>query len=129
MRCRIGETVYSDSIQATTNNPKSAIIWPCTSANDVGCLYAVDGTLNSKNHIANILQPKVFSGNFFQIIPHIFSSGIQLRARIWKQWSTDTYMHVLWWSGNRPDLNLIEYMWFRLKKQLPHLSRPFNKVS
>ncbi|KFM62309.1 Transposable element Tcb1 transposase, partial [Stegodyphus mimosarum] len=59
VRRRIGEELHPDCIQATVKNPVSVMIWSCMSADGIGRLHVIDGTLNARKYIDTILEPKL----------------------------------------------------------------------
>lgn len=47
MRRRVGEELYSDRIEGNVKNLRSIVVWACMSADGVGRLHVIDGTLNA----------------------------------------------------------------------------------
>lgn len=131
VRRRVGEEVHPDCIQVTTKNPTSVMIWACMSADAVGRLHVIDGTLNSRKYIDTILKPRLVPS-----IRDLFPNNVRFlyqqdsapchTARICKQWFTENNIALLGWPGNSPDLNPIEHLWYRLKN-LVRMRRPSNK--
>lgn len=66
VRSRIAEEVHPVYIKVTTKNSASVMIWECISANVIGRLHVIDGTLNSRKYIDTILQPKLLPSIRYQ---------------------------------------------------------------
>ncbi|KFM64374.1 Transposable element Tcb1 transposase, partial [Stegodyphus mimosarum] len=124
VRCRIGEELHPDCIQATVKNPVSVMIWSCMSADGIGHLHVIDGTLNARKYIDTILEPKLLPS-----IRDLFSNNASfnlLHGKISKEWFRTKSIKLLSWPGNSPDLNPTENLWHRLKT-LVRMRRPSNK--
>jgi hypothetical protein len=115
--------------------PQSVMVWGCMSAQSVGRMMIVDGTLNARKYIDNILVPRMLPSvpgcfpNEGQQVQFIFQQDNAPchTAKVVKAWFQQNNVEVLDCVGNSPDLNPIENLWFRLKK-LVAKRRPKNRT-
>ncbi|KFM76885.1 Transposable element Tcb2 transposase, partial [Stegodyphus mimosarum] len=107
------------------------MIWSCMSADGIGRLHVIDGTLNARKYIDTILEPKLLP-SIRDLFPNNASFIFQKEsapchtAKISKEWFPIKSIKLLSWPGNSPDLNPIENLRHRLKT-LVRMRRPSNK--
>lgn len=112
-----------DCNQATVKNSDSVMIWSSMSADGIGCLHVIVGTLNDRKYMDTTLEP--------QLIPSIRNHSIRDTNKasfifqqnlapchteeISKQWFGTKNSEIFSWPGSNPDLNPIENLWHHLK--------------
>ena len=115
----------------TMKHPLSVMIWACMSAKGVGRMQVVNGNINARVYIDEVLSTKVLqsASDLFGAEEFIFQQdGAPCHtARVCKTWFQDNNVRLLDWPGNSPDLNPIENLWARLKR-LVASRRPSNKA-
>ena len=98
----------------------------------VGRLKVLDGIVNARKYIDDVLEPKLVRSaeDLFgqHCTDYIFQQdGAPCHtAKIYTKWFADNGIILLDWPGNSPDLNPIENLWSRLKWLLA-AKRPSNK--
>jgi transposase len=105
------------------------MVWGCMSAEGVGVLKVVDGTLNSQGYM-NILENcalpacRALKGNSPFIFQH---DGAPCHtAKVVTSWIRDHNVRTLPWTPQSPDMSPIEHLWHIIKLQLRE-KMPKNK--
>jgi len=131
VRRRPGEECLPACLTPTMKHPLGVMVWGCMAWNGVGRLQVIDGIMNSKKYIRDVLQPKLLPSArslFGEGVPFLFQQdGAPCHtARVCMKWLSDNGVEVLPWPGNSPDLNPIENLWSKLKR-LVSAKHPSNR--
>lgn len=115
------EAFHKDCLKRKRKFPSGVMVWGSMSANGVGKLHFIDGTVNAVKY-QNILETNLLvsipmlspDGNFtFQ------QDGASCHtAKTTRKWLQDNNISVLDWPSSSPDLNVIETIWHKMKQQL-----------
>lgn len=100
----------------------SVMVWGCMSAQGVGSLHVVHGTINAKKYqeiLADHLVPSI-PRLASELGEHIFQQdGASCHtARTTRQWFEDNGVPIMEWPSGSPDLSPIETLWGKMKKYL-----------
>ena len=82
VRRRVGEELHPECFLASAKNPTSVMVWGCMTAGGIGSLHVIDGILNGRKYINDILEAKLLPSirdQFPNNVPLMFSR-IQLPA-------------------------------------------------
>ena len=114
-------------------NPVSVMTWSSISADGIGRLNFIDGTLKNVNkYIDIVLEPK-FPNSTKDLFPNNVSFIFQMdsipcySSKISKDWFCSKSPEFLSWLTNNLDLNPIQNMWHCLKKSYPNKAPTIEK--
>lgn len=132
VRRRVHEECLPECMLPTMKHPVAVMIWACISAKGVGRMKVINGIMNARVYVDEILTRKVCQSAtdlFGQDEDFIFQQdGAPCHtAKVCQAWFKDNRVKLLEWPGNSPDLNPIENLWARLKR-LVSARRPSNKT-
>lgn len=119
---RPAEAFHSDCLRRKTKFTASVMVWGCMSAQGVGNLCFINGTVNANKYqdildqdlLPSVPRLQTSDGNFtFQ------QDGASCHtAKRITSWLREHHVPVLKWSANNPDLSPIETLWGKMKKAL-----------
>lgn len=119
---RPGEEFLSECIRRSVKFPVSVMVWGCMSAQGVGALHIVDGTVNADKYIGileNHLLPTIRDVER-RNVEYIFQQdGAPCHtAKKTKAWMEENEVNLMEWPSSSPDLSPIETLWGVIKKKL-----------
>lgn len=138
VRRRQGEALKPECLIPTMKHPVDVMIWGCMAANGVGRIFVLQGSVNARKYIDEVLIPRLLPSSRDLFLPHnalpndkpkfIFQQDNAPchTAKVCRDWFAQNGVQVLDWPGNSPDLNPIENLWARLKR-LVAKRRPSNR--
>ena len=118
---REDEPKYLYSVCPTAPRKVSVMIWGCISWYGVGTITTLDGTLN-RNKYNEILE-----NNLWPVITRHFPDQNFLfqddyapihGAQDVENYKARNNIHSISWPAKSPDMNIIENIWLKLKRQL-----------
>lgn len=116
------EAYHPDCLRRKVKFPASVMIWGCMSAQGVGKLHIVEGTVNAVRYI-NILEDSLIPS--IETLKtrendYIFQqdgAACHTAKRV-KEWMLQNNIPILDWVSSSPDLSPIETLWHIMKKKL-----------
>lgn len=114
---------------STPPTPKfSLMIWGCITFDGVGTVTVLDGNINAQKYI-NIIDKQLWPviARHFPRNNYIFQDDNAPihRARIVQEFKVQNNMHSMVWPAQSPDLDIIENIWLRLKRELKNGNETF----
>lgn len=118
---------------STPPTPKfSLMIWGCITFDGVGTVTVLDGNINAQKYI-NIIDEQLWPviARHFPRNNYIFQDDNAPihRARIVQEFKVQNNMHSMVWPAQSPDLNIIENIWLRLKRELKNGNETFMCIN
>lgn len=114
-----GEAFHNDCLKRKVKFPASLMIWGCMSAQGVGRLQFIDGTVNAEKY-KSILEesllpsiPKLKLRNSFTFQQDGASCHT---AKTTMAWLKSKKIPTMSWPSSSPDLSPIETLWWKMKK-------------
>ena len=104
----------------------SVMIWGCVTLHGVGTLCKVNGNINAVKYqeiLENNLWP-VLTRHFLNR-PYRFQddNAPVHRARIIEEYKRNNNVNCITWPAQSPDLNIIENIWLRIKRELQNTAQ------
>ena len=104
----------------------SVMIWSCVTWHGVGNLCKVNGNINAVKYqeiLENNLWP-VLTRHFLNR-PYRFQddNAPVHRARIIEEYKRNNHINCITWPAQSPDLNIIENIWLRIKRELQNTAQ------
>ncbi|GFT12962.1 transposable element Tcb1 transposase [Trichonephila clavipes] len=129
VRRRTHEEFSAQCLKPTVKYPTKVMVWGCMSSHGVGRLHIVSGTVKAMDYI-EILQNKLLPNtiDLFGNQSWIFQDDNAPchRAKVVQKWLEDHTVKRMNWSGQSPDLNPIESLWFKIGYEISK-KKPSNK--
>lgn len=108
------------------------MIWGCITFDGVGTVTVLDGNINAQKYI-NIIDEQLWPviARHFPRNNYIFQDDNAPihRARIVQEFKVQNNMHSMVWPAQSPDLNIIENIWLRLKRELKNGNETFMCIN
>lgn len=101
--------------------PGSVMIWGCMSAQGVGRLHFVEGTVNAVKYqdiLKTSLIPSIPSLKYENVYTFQQDGASCHTAKTTKTWLESKGIPTMEWPSNSPDLSPIETLWWKMKKKL-----------
>lgn len=115
------EAFHNDCIKRKVKFPASVMIWGCMSAQGLGRLHFVEGTVNAVEY-QNILQtsllPSIPSLKHHNTYTFQQDGASCHTAKSTKAWFNRNQIPTMEWPSSSPDLSPIESLWWKMKKRL-----------
>lgn len=115
------EAFHTDCIKRKVKFPASLMIWGCMSAQGVGGMQFVDGSINAtryQNILKDSLLPSIPSLKHQDSFIFQQDGASCHTARTTKTWLLSKSIPTIKWPSNSPDLSPIETLWWKMKKVL-----------
>jgi len=99
------------------------MLWGCLTFNGVGTLAFIDGNINAKKY------EEILEDNLWPVVARLFPQENYIfqddnapvhRARSVMEYRCSNRIMTLSWPAQSPDLNIIENVWHRIKRELQH---------
>ena len=99
----------------------SVLVWGCLSYCGIGTLCHVEGTINAQKYIIDKdLWPLIashFGNNEYTFMD---DNAPVHRANIVKTYKETIQINEIEWPAQSPDINIIEYIWLRIKRDIEY---------
>lgn len=115
------EAFHPDCLKRKVKFPASLMIWGCMSAQGLGKMQFVDGSINAVRY-QNILQESLLPS--ISMLKHQDDFTFQQdgaschTARTTMEWFRQNNIPTMEWPSSSPDLSPIETLWWKMKKVL-----------
>lgn len=116
-----GEAFQKDCLKQKVKFPASLMIWGCMSAQGVGCLQFIDGTVNAEKYksiLEESLRPSIPKLKYKNAFTFQQDGAACHTAKTTMAWLKSKKIPTMTWPSSSPDLSPIESLWWKMKKKL-----------
>ena len=96
------------------------MVWGCFASSGIGNLVIIDGTLTAEKYLG--IMKNNISASASKLIGDSFvyqqDNDPKHTANVCKDWLNSENIELLTWPSQSPDLNPLENLWSRLKKDI-----------